>query len=65
LAESDALALAVEALVVAAEEDTATAGPDVRRGIYPTVVTVTAAGFREIPEDEVAAISATALERVR
>ncbi len=65
LAESDALALAVEALVVAAEEDTATAGPDVRRGIYPTVVTVTAAGFREIPEDDVAGISATALERVR
>ena len=65
LGEDDALALAVRALVAAAEEDTATAGPDLRRDIYPTVVTVTAGGFREVDEDRVIAISTTALEGVR
>jgi proteasome beta subunit len=64
MAEADALTLALRALVAAAEEDTATAGPDLRRGIYPTVVTVTAAGFRAIPEAEVVDISAAALDGV-
>jgi proteasome beta subunit len=63
--EAQALELGLQALVAAAEEDTATAGPDLRRGIYPNVVTVTVAGFREIPEERVAEIAATALESVR
>ena len=60
--EPAALRVAVEALVAAAEEDAATGGPDQRRGIYPNVVTVTADGFREIAEEQVAGISATALD---
>ncbi|HEY5578523.1 MAG TPA: proteasome subunit beta [Acidimicrobiia bacterium] len=63
--EPEALAIGLRALVAAAEEDTATAGPDLRRGIYPTVVTVTAEGFREVPETDVAAIAAAAVEAVR
>jgi proteasome beta subunit len=55
--EEAALGAAVGALVAAAEEDTATGGPDLRRGILPNVVTVTAEGFREIPEDRVADIA--------
>ncbi len=54
--------LAIEALVAAADEDTATAGPDLRRGIYPTVVTLSNEGYREVPEDEVAEVSAAVLE---
>src|SRR3954447_5082628 len=46
--------LAVQALYEAADEDSATGGPDVVRGIYPTVATITARGFEEVPEDEVA-----------
>ena len=57
-----ALRTAVEALVAAAEEDTATAGPDLRRDIYPTVVTVSATGYEEVAEDEVAAVSRAVLE---
>lgn len=53
----EALRAAVGALVAAAEEDTATGGPDTRRGIYPNVVTVTASGFEDVAEDQVADIA--------
>ena len=46
--------LAVQALYEAADEDSATGGPDVVRGIYPTVATITARGFETVPDDEVA-----------
>ena len=46
--------LAVQGLYEAAEEDSATGGPDPVRGIYPTVATVTADGFTRVGEDEVA-----------
>jgi len=63
LTETAAVDLAVAALVAAAEEDTGTGGPDLRREIYPNVVTVSAAGFAEVPEDRVAAAARVALER--
>jgi proteasome beta subunit len=46
--------LCVRALWQAADEDSATGGPDVVRGIYPTVATITAQGFQRVPEAEVA-----------
>jgi proteasome beta subunit len=46
--------LAVQGLYEAAEEDSATGGPDPVRGIYPTVATVTNAGFERVPDPEVA-----------
>ena len=60
--ESAAVRLAVEALVMAAEEDSATGGPDLRREIYPNVVIVDADGFREISEDSVADTARQVLE---
>jgi proteasome beta subunit len=57
-----AVRLAVEALVAAAEEDAATGGPDLKRGIYPNVVTVTGEGFREVPEEQVAEVAAEVME---
>jgi proteasome beta subunit len=54
LSEAEAMQMAVEALVAAAEEDSATGGPDLQRGIYPNVVVVSAEGYRELPEAEVA-----------
>jgi proteasome beta subunit len=65
MAEAAAIDLAVAALVAAAEEDTGTGGPDLRREIYPNVVTVSASGFAEIPEDRVADAARRALERAR
>ncbi len=55
LSEEEALRLGLEALVAAAEEDTATGGPDLQRGIYPNVVLVSSDGYREMPDDQVAA----------
>ncbi|MEO8293360.1 MAG: proteasome subunit beta, partial [Actinomycetota bacterium] len=61
----DALRAAVEALIDAAEDDVATGGPDVARGIYPIVLTVTADGAQDVPEDEVAAAVAAVLQERR
>ena len=49
----EALRMAAEALFDAAEEDVGTGGPDAIHGIYPTIKVITAAGFAEVPEDEV------------
>ncbi|MDF1595367.1 MAG: proteasome subunit beta [Acidimicrobiia bacterium] len=65
LEEAEALQLTMEALVAASEEDVATAGPDPRRAIFPTVVTVTASGHDEFDDARVEPIASAALEAVR
>ncbi len=54
LARQDALDLAINALFTAADDDSATGGPDLVRGIYPTMATITAEGFARVPETEIA-----------
>jgi proteasome beta subunit len=54
MSREEAIELCVRALWEAADEDAATGGPDAVRGIYPTVATITAEGFRRVPESEVA-----------
>jgi proteasome beta subunit len=49
----DALRVSLEALIDAADEDVGTGGPDLIRGIFPTVKTVTRSGFTEVGEDEI------------
>ena len=64
LSREDALRVAVEALIDAAEDDVATGGPDVTRRIFPNVVAVTTEGASDVPENEVAgAVSAVLAER--
>jgi len=46
--------LVISALFEAADEDSATGGPDLVRAIYPTVATITAGGFDAVDEAEVA-----------
>ena len=53
-----AVAVAVEALADAAEDDSATGGPDALRGIWPIVTVVTAEGQRRVTEAEIQAIAA-------
>jgi len=48
------LDLAIKALFMAADEDSATGGPDLVRGIYPTMATITEEGFTRVEETEVA-----------
>lgn len=53
-----AIRTAVEALYDAADDDTATGGPDVSRHIYPSLVTITGAeGAVRITEDQAAAVA--------
>jgi proteasome beta subunit len=54
LTREESLDLAISALFQAADADSATGGPDLVRGIYPTVATITATGFDRVPEDEIA-----------
>jgi proteasome beta subunit len=65
MVRDDAVELAIEALYEAADEDSATGGPDLVRGIYPLVATVTSEGFASVPEDEVAERFAALIERRR
>ncbi len=59
LAEPDAVAICVEALYDAADDDSATGGPDLARRIYPVVAVVTADGFRRLPDEEIGEIVQT------
>ena len=54
MSREEGIELCVRALWQAADEDSATGGPDAVRGIYPTVATITAEGFFRVPEAEVA-----------
>ena len=54
--EAGAVRLAVDALYDAADEDSATGGPDLTRRIFPVVATVTGEGFRRLPDAEVGGI---------
>lgn len=53
MTRAQALSAALEALLDAAEEDIGTGGPDLIRGIFPSVKTITRDGFGEVPDDEV------------
>lgn len=62
LTREEALGAAVEALVAAAEEDAATGGPDLKRGIYPNVLVVSRSGIEEVSDKELAEITAPIME---
>jgi proteasome beta subunit len=57
--------VAIEAIFQAADEDIATGGPDIVRGIYPVVALITADGFERLDDDDVAARTGSLLERLR
>ncbi|MFD4461754.1 proteasome subunit beta [Nocardia sp. NPDC058480] len=58
LDQDRALRIAVESLVDAADDDTATGGPDALRGIFPTVVLIDADGAVEVSEELLGSITA-------
>ena len=62
LAHDEAMQVAMEALIDAAEDDVATGGPDLTRGIVPVVVTVTSRGATESSDDDVSAAVRAVLE---
>jgi len=51
---AEAVQCCLQALYDAADDDSATGGPDMARRIFPVVTTITGDGFRRLPEAEVA-----------
>jgi proteasome beta subunit len=55
MTRAEAVDLCLSSLFEAADEDSATGGPDAIRGIYPSVATITSDGYDRLEDDEVAA----------
>ena len=55
----EAVTASINALYDAADDDSATGGPDLTRRIFPVVAVVDQAGFRRLPDEEVGAIVET------
>ncbi|QLH20750.1 proteasome subunit beta [Streptomyces sp. Rer75] len=63
LTEEQAATAVIQALYDAADDDSATGGPDLARRIYPIVTVITEDGFKKFTEDEVAEIVRAVHER--
>ncbi|GAA1141793.1 proteasome subunit beta [Nocardioides aquiterrae] len=57
LDQTDCVTAVIQALYDAADDDSATGGPDLTRRIFPVVQVITADGGRRLPDAEVAAIA--------
>ncbi|MGH3330571.1 MAG: proteasome subunit beta [Nocardioidaceae bacterium] len=62
LSSEECVTAVVQALYDAADDDSATGGPDMTRRIFPVVGVITSEGYRRISDDEVAAIADRVLE---
>jgi proteasome beta subunit len=56
---NDCITAIIQSLYDAADDDSATGGPDLTRRIFPIVLVITEDGTRRIPDDEVGAIADT------
>ncbi|MEU7242545.1 proteasome subunit beta [Streptomyces sparsogenes] len=63
LTESETTTAVVQSLYDAADEDSATGGPDLGRRIYPIVTVINEDGFKRLTEAEVSEIARTIHER--
>jgi proteasome beta subunit len=57
MSPSEAVVACVQALYDAADDDSATGGPDLTRQIFPIVATITDDGFRRLPDSEAAEVA--------
>jgi proteasome beta subunit len=53
MSEAETIKVAIGALYDAADDDSATGGPDLTRRIYPIVASVTGEGYRRVPDADV------------
>jgi proteasome beta subunit len=63
LTEEEATTLVVQALYDAADDDSATGGPDMARRIFPIVTVITEDGFRRLTDEESSGIARSVLDR--
>jgi len=54
ISEDEAVDLSIRALFAAADEDTATGGPDLVRGIFPNIAVIEQSGYRALTDAEIA-----------
>jgi len=62
MSADDTVLACMQALYDAADDDSATGGPDVTRRIYPVVTTVTEAGFRRLTDAEAGEYARTVID---
>jgi proteasome beta subunit len=62
VSQDEAVKLCVDALYDAADDDSATGGPDVTRRIWPVVMTVNDEGVRRLTDDEVGQVVRTVVD---
>ncbi|MCD2467856.1 MULTISPECIES: proteasome subunit beta [unclassified Streptomyces] len=63
LTEQQATTLVVQALYDAADDDSATGGPDMARRIFPIITVITEEGYRRLTEGESSALARSVTER--
>jgi proteasome beta subunit len=59
---ADAVMTCMQALYDAADDDSATGGPDLGRQIYPVVATITADGYARLPDEEAGSYARAVVE---
>ncbi|MGW7417584.1 proteasome subunit beta [Streptomyces sp. NPDC054863] len=63
LTEQETTTLVIQALYDAADDDSATGGPDMARRIYPIVTVISEDGFRRLTDEESAELARTVLAK--
>lgn len=62
LSGEDAALVCVQALYDAADDDSATGGPDLTRGIFPVLAEITDEGYRRLPDGDVGDLARAVVE---
>lgn len=65
LNETEAVDLAANAIFEAADEDSATGGPDLIRDVYPIIAKITSEGYEPIPSNDITSVFTTIIENRR
>ena len=65
LTEEEAIAVGLEALIDAAEEDVGTGGPDFVRGVFPTMKLAAMPGLQDVPEARIREACQAIIDRRR
>lgn len=65
MTEDEAIAVGLEAVIDAAEEDVGTGGPDFVRGLFPTVKIAAKSGLQDVPETRIKEVCQAIIDRRR